>query len=177
MLKMVQESSVETVETNAVYEDDKGHKFEVMWDAYAECPRDIWDDESVSLCVLGGPRSCRLHDPAETLNTAMLELDAFHEDHGRLPTTEEWAGLCPDYWVWIGWHAVEEQRLYAVALDREAFTVDACEEFVHEYAQWADGYAFAVRPLDGCAEETISQIFADSEEDAVRQAVENGYFN
>lgn len=48
---------------------------------------------------------------------------------------------------------------------------------MHEYAQWADGHAFAVRPLDGCAEETISPIFADSEEDAVRQAVENGYFD
>lgn len=52
----------------------------------------------------------------------MHVLDNFHEENGRLPTQEEWENLCPDYWVYVGWHGMDTDRLFAAAFRKDTFT-------------------------------------------------------
>lgn len=57
----------------------------------------------------------------------MWEFDNFYEEHGRTPTQEEWENLCPDYWVYVGWHAMGAECLFAAAFDKEVFSTNPCE--------------------------------------------------
>ena len=91
-----------------------GHTFQVFQDIDSECPTE-WIDSADALCVIGGPHGCILHHPAKTDCPAMWEFDNFHEEHGRTPTQEEWAARCPDYWVYVGWHSMDANRLFAAA--------------------------------------------------------------
>lgn len=85
--------------------------------------------------------------------------------NGRIPTQEEWAALCPDYWVYVGWHSQLDSRLFAAAFRKDAFPVDPCESWVHEYSMWADGYVWEVSCSNG---DSLAGIYADSAEDAIR---------
>lgn len=159
----------------AVYRDDRdGRLYEVGYDPCPESPVDMWDN--AKLCVLGAAHGSQLDHPADSDCPAMWELDAFHEDNGRLPTTEEWARLCTDYHVWIGWADSDSSRLVAVALPKEDYPIDLTEDLTEEFSQWADGNAYYVRPVGDPVECTTAPVFADSAEDALRECIENGYF-
>lgn len=101
----------------------------------------------------------------------MHVLDNFHEENGRLPTQEEWAALCPDYWVYLGWHGMDTDRLFAAAFRKGTFPVDPCESWVHEYSLWADGYVWVVS--DETTGDSLAGIYADCEEDAIKYYTEN----
>lgn len=101
----------------------------------------------------------------------MWEFDNFHEEHGRIPTQEEWENLCPDYWVYVGWHAMDADRLFAVAFRKDVYPTNPCESWVHEYSMWADGYVWVVS--NETTGDCLAGIYADSEEDAIRQYIEN----
>lgn len=101
----------------------------------------------------------------------MWEFDNFHEEHGRTPTQEEWAALCPDYWVYVGWHGMDADRLFAAAFRKGTFSVDPCESWVHEYSLWADGYVWVVS--DETTGDSLAGIYADCEEDAIKYYTEN----
>lgn len=59
----------------------------------------------------------------------MWEFDNFHEEHGRIPTQEEWEALCPDYWVWVGWYSMGDS-LAGIYADNEE---DAIRLYITEY--------------------------------------------
>lgn len=147
-----------------------GHTFTCEHDTAAECPTE-WLDSADALCVIGGPHGCILHHPAKTDCPAMWEFDNFYEEHGRKPTQEEWENLCPDYWVYVGWHTQLDSRLFAVAFRKDAYPVNPCESWVHEYSLWADGYVWVVS--DTTTGDSLSGIYADSEEDAIKYYTEN----
>ena len=142
-----------------------GQTFQVCQDNCAQCPTK-WLDDASALCVLGGPCGCILHHPAETDCPAMREFDNFHEEHGRIPTQEEWEALCPDYWVWVGWYSMDTDRLFAAAFDKDVYPTNPCESWVHEYSMWADGYVWVV--TDTTTGDSLAGIYADNEEDAIR---------
>lgn len=150
--------------------EHEGHTYQVTQDEWAECPTE-WLDSADALCVLGGPHNCILHHPAETDCPAMHALDNFHEENGRLPTQEEWENLCPDYWVYLGWHGVDSDRLFAAAFRKDVCPTDPCESWVHEYSLWADGYVWFVS--DTTTGDSLAGIYADSEEDAIKHYIEN----
>lgn len=106
----------------------------------------------------------------------MWELNGFYAENERLPTTEEWARLCPDYHVWIGWVRSEGSRLVAVALPKADYPIDLTGDLAEQFSMWADGNAYYVRPVEDPVECTITPVFADSEEEALTQCLENGYF-
>nr|DAR75435.1 MAG TPA: hypothetical protein [Caudoviricetes sp.] len=147
-----------------------GHIFQAMQDECTECPTE-WLDSTDALCVIGGPHGCILHNPADTNCPAMLEFDNFHKEHGRKPTQEEWAALCPDYWVYVGWHGVDTDRMFAAAFRKNTFPIDPCESWVHEYSLWADGYVWLVHDLT--MDEYYGGIYTDSKEDAIKYYIEN----
>lgn len=147
-----------------------GQTFQVWQDDCAECPIK-WLDDASALCVIGAPRGGILHNPADTDCPAMWEFDNFHEEHGRIPTQEEWEALCPDYWVLVGWHTQLDSRLFAVAFDKDVYPTDPCESWVHEYSMWADGYVWVVS--NETTGDCLAGIYADNEEDAIRQYIEN----
>ena len=89
---------------------------------------------------------------------------------GASHTQEEWENLCPDYWVWVGWHSMDADRLFAAAFDKDVYPTNPCESWVHEYSMWADGYVWVVSCSNG---DCLAGIYADSEEDAVRNYIEN----
>ena len=126
---------------------------------------------AVALCVIGGPHGCTLNHPAETDCPAMWEFDNFHEEHGRTPTQEEWENLCPDYWVYVGWYRMDDDRLFAAAFRKDTWTTDPCESWVREYSLWADGYVWVVS--DTTTGDSLGGIYADSEEDAIKDYIEN----
>lgn len=95
----------------------------------------------------------------------MWEFDNFHEEHGRIPTQEEWEALCPDYWVYVGWYGMDADRLFAAAFRKDVCPTNPCESWVHEYSMWADGYVWVVSCSNG---DSLAGIYADSEEDAIR---------
>lgn len=129
-----------------------------------------WLDSADALCVIGGPHGCILHHPAEMDCSAMHALDNFQEENGRLPTQEEWENLCPDYWVYVGWHTQLHSRLFAVAISKETWSANPCESFVKEYSMWADGYVWVVS--DTTTGDSVSGISADTEEDAIKYYTE-----
>ena len=96
----------------------------------------------------------------------MWEFDNFHEEHGRTPTQEEWAALCPDYWVYVGWYGMDADRLFAAAFRKEVYPTNPRESWVREYSLWADGYAWVVS--DTTPGDSLAGIYADSEEDAIK---------
>ena len=150
--------------------EHKGHTFQVFHDEWAECPTE-WLDSADALCVIGGPHGSILHNPAETDCPAMWEFDNFHEEHGRIPTQEEWENLCPDYWVYVGWHTQLDSRLFAAAFRKDTWTTDPCESWVREYSLWADGYVWVVS--DETTGDSLASIYAESEEDAIKYYTEN----
>lgn len=145
-----------------------GRTFTCEQDYYAECPVE-WLDDASALCVIGAPHGSILDNPADTNCPAMWKFDDFYEEHGRIPTQEEWENLCPDYWVWVGWHTMDADRKFAVAFDKEEYPVDPCEAWVREYSQWADGYVWVV--TDTTTGDSLGSIYADSEEDAIKQYI------
>ena len=147
-----------------------GQTFTCEQDTDAECPIQ-WLDDASALCVIGAPRGSVLHNPADTNCPAMWEFDNFHEEHGRIPTQEEWEALCPDYWVLVGWHGVDVDRLFTAAFRKDMFTTDPCESWMHEYSMWADGYVWVVS--NETTGDSLAGIYADSEEDAIRNYIEN----
>lgn len=88
-----------------------------------------------------------------------------------MPTQEEWAALCPDYWVYVGWHGMDADRLFAVAISKDSCSTNPCESYVHEYSLWADGYAWVVS--DETTGDSLGGIYAESEEDAIKYYTEN----
>ena len=165
---MIQTQFAHTINVPDEWEHN-GHTFHVFPDEYAECPTE-WLDSADALCVIGGPHGCVLHHPAETDCPAMWEFDNFHEEHGRIPTQEEWAALCPDYWVYVGWHTQLDSRLFAAAFRKDTFPANPCESWVHEYSMWADGYVWVVS--DTTTGDSVSGISADTEEDAIKYYTE-----
>lgn len=165
---MIQTQFAHTVTIPDEWEHE-GHTFQVFHDEYAECPTQ-WLDSADALCVIGGPHGCILHHPAETDCPAMHALDNFHEENGRLPTQEEWENLCPDYWVFIGWYAMDVDRLFAVAISKETWSANPCKSFVEEYSMWADGYVWVVS--DTTTGDSVRGISADTEEDAIKYYTE-----
>ena len=111
---MIQTQFAHTITVPDEWEHE-GHTYQATQDEWAECPTE-WLDSADALCVLGGPHNCILHHPAETDCPAMHALDNFHAENGRLPTQEEWENLCPDYWVYLGWHGVDSDRLFATCV-------------------------------------------------------------
>ena len=91
----IEDAQQRIVRTAAVYEDDAGNLYEVDFDTCAENPVDMWD--GAELCVLAAPHGEQLNDPGSNDCDAMWELNGFHADNKRLPSTKEWARLCPDY--------------------------------------------------------------------------------
>lgn len=166
---MIQTQFAHTVNVPDEWEHD-GHTFQVIQDEWAECPT-VWLDSADALCVLGGPHNCILHHPAETDCPAMHALDNFHEENDRLPTQEEWENLCPDYWVYLGWHGVDSDCLFAAAFRKDVCPTNPCESWVHEYSLWADGYVWVVS--DTTTGDSLAGIYADSEEDAIKHYIEN----
>lgn len=166
---MIQTQFAHTINVPDEWEHE-GHTFQVFQDIGSECPTE-WVDSADALCVIGGPHGCILHHPAETDCPAMHALDNFHEEHGRLPTQEEWENLCPDYWVYIGWHSQDADRLFAAAFRKDVYPVDPCESWVREYSLWADGYVWVVS--DETTGDSLAGIYADSEEDAIKYYTEN----
>jgi hypothetical protein len=166
---MIQTQFAHTINVLDEWEHD-GHTFQVFQDEWSECPTE-WLDSADALCVLGGPHGCILHNPAETDCPAMWAFDNFYEEHGRKPTQEEWAALCPDYWVYVGWHSMDADRLFAAAFRKDTWTTDPCEGYVHEYSMWADGYVWGVS--DTTMGGSLAGIYADSEEDAIKYYIEN----
>ena len=166
---MIQTQFAHTINVPDEWEHE-GHTFQVFQDEFAECPTE-WMDSNDALCVLGGPHGCILHHPAETDCPAMHVLDNFHEENGRLPTQEEWENLCPDYWVYLGWHSMDADRLFAVAISKGTWSANPCESFVKEYSMWADGYVWVV--TDTTTGDSVSGISADTEEDAIKYYTEN----
>lgn len=165
---MIQTQFAHTINVPDEWEHE-GHTFQVFHDEYAECPTQ-WLDSADALCVIGGPHGCILHHPAETDCPAMWEFDNFHEEHGRIPTQEEWENLCPDYWVWVGWHTQLDSRLFAAAFRKDAYPINPCESWVTEYSMWADGYVWVVS--DTTTGDSVSGISADTEEDAIKYYTE-----
>ena len=157
-----------------VYRDENGNLYAVGFDTCAENPVELWDN--AELCVLVAPRGEQLNDPGDSDCDAMWELNGFHADNKRLPSTKEWARLCPDYHVWIGWVQGDCERLIAVALPKADYPVDTTEDLVQQFSKWADGYVYYVQPVDGPVECTIAPVYATSAENALRECIENGYF-
>ena len=167
-------TKIEQPKTRELYRDECGNTYEVDFDTCAENPVDMWD--GAELCVLVAPRGEQLNDPGNSDCDAMCKLNGFHAENKRLPSTKEWARLCPDYHVWIGWVQGECERLIAVALPKADYPVDLTECLVEDFSRWADGNAYYVRPVGDPVECTIAPVFADSAEDALRECLENAYF-
>lgn len=167
-------TKVEQPKTRELYRDEYGNIFEVGFDTCAENPVEAWDN--AELCVLAAPHGSQLNDPTDSDCGAMRKLDGFHAENKRLPSTQEWARLCPDYHVWIGWVQGDCERLIAVALPKADYPVDLTECLVEDFSRWADGKAYYVRPVGDPVECTIAPVFADSAEDALRECLENAYF-
>lgn len=119
-----------------VYRDENGNLYAVGFDTRAENPVELWDN--AELCVLVAPYGERLDDPGDSDCDAMRELDAFRTVNGRLPTTEEWGRLCPDYHVWIKWVDSENSRLVAGALPKAdgSLTPATCSAWRRVRATW-----------------------------------------
>nr|DAY43456.1 MAG TPA: hypothetical protein [Caudoviricetes sp.] len=143
-------TKVKQPKTRELYRDEYGNIFEVGFDTCAENPVEVWDN--AELCVLAAPHGSQLNDPTDSDCDAMRKLDGFHAENKRLPSTQEWARLCPDY------------------------PIDLTECLVEDFSRWADGNAYFVRPVEDPAECTIAPVFADSAEDALLECIENGYF-
>lgn len=80
---MIQTQFAHTINVPDEWEHN-GQTFQVWQDTDAECPTE-WLDDASALCVIGAPRGCILHNPADTNCPAMWEFDNFHEEHGRTP--------------------------------------------------------------------------------------------
>ena len=160
---MIQTQFAHTINVPDEWEHN-GHTFQVFQDEFAECLTQ-WLDSA------DGPHGCILHHPAETDCPAMWEFDNFHEEHGRMPTQEEWAALCPDYWVYVGWHSMDADRLFAAAFRKDTWATNPCESLVHEYSLWADGYVWVV--TDTTTGDSLGDIYADSKEEAIQHYIEN----
>ena len=167
-------TKVEQPKTRELYRDEYGNTYEIGFDTCAENPVDMWD--GAELCVLGALHGEQLDNPGDSDCDAMWELYGFHAENERLPTTEEWARLCPDYHVWIGWVGCDNRRLVAIAMHKKDCTFNMCEDLAEEFCKWADGKAYYVQPVNDPVECTIAPVFADSAEDALTQCLENGYF-
>lgn len=165
---MIQTQFAHTINVPDEWEHD-GHTFQVTQDIDAECPIK-WLDDASALCVISGPRECILHNPADTNCPAMWEFDNFHVEHRRTPTQEEWAALCPDYWVYVGWYSMDADRMFAVAISKDKCPTNPCEPWVHEYSMWADGYVWVVS--DETTGDSLAGIYAESEEDAIKYYIE-----
>lgn len=166
---MIQTQFAHTINIPDEWEHN-GYTFQVTQDEWAECPTE-WLDSGDALCVIGGPHGSILHHPAKTDCPAMWAFNNFYEENGRLPTQEEWEVLCPDYWVYFGWYGIDEGRLFAAAFRKDVFTTDPCEGCVHEYSLWADGYVWVV--IDTTTGDSLGGIYADTEEDAIKQYIED----
>lgn len=166
---MIQTQFAHTINVPDEWEHE-GHTFQVSHDDWAECPTE-WLDNADALCVIGGPRGSILHHPTETDCPAMWAFDNFYEEHGRKPTQEEWEALCPDYWVYVGWHSMDADRLFAAAFRKDTWTTDPCGGYVHEYSMWADDYVWTV--TDTTTGDSLSGIYADTEEDAIKYYIED----
>ena len=127
---MIQTQYAHTIQVPDEWEHE-GHTFQVTQDIDAECPVK-WLDDASALCVIGCPQGGILHNPSETNCPAMWEFDNFYEEHGRIPTQEEWENLCPDYWVLIGWRRMGTERLFAIAISKDECSSNPCESWVHE---------------------------------------------
>lgn len=106
----------------------------------------------------------------------MRELDVFYAENERLPTTEEWARLCPDYHVRIGWVCSDNSRLVAVAMPKADYLIDLTEDLAEQFSMWADGWVYYVRLVSEPVECAVAPVFACSAEGALRECLENAYF-
>lgn len=77
-------TKIEQPRTCELYQDEYGNTYEVGFDTCAENPVDMWDGGE--LCVLAAPHGDE-PDPGDSDYDAMWELDGFHAEHERLPTT------------------------------------------------------------------------------------------
>lgn len=68
--------------------------------------------------------------------------------------------------MWVGWHGMDTDLLFTVALDKDVYPTDPCESWVHEYSMWVDGYVWVVS--NETTGDSLAGIYADSEEDAIR---------
>lgn len=66
---------------------------------------------------------------------------------------------------------MDAERLFAAAFDKEVFSTNPCESWVHEYSMWADSYVWVVS--NETTGDCLAGIYADSEEDAIRNYIEN----
>lgn len=66
---------------------------------------------------------------------------------------------------------VNVDRLFAAAFRKDTWTTNPCESWVHEYSLWADGYVWVVS--DTTTGDSLGGIYAESEEDAIKQYIEN----
>ena len=162
----------------SVYRDDRdGRLYEVGYDPCPESPVDIWD--GAELFVLEAPRGEDRDDPFMSDNPAMRELAWLQIESRRdeWPSTTEWARKCPDYHVRIGWEVGDYPRLLAIALPKSEYPVDVCRDLAAMFSKWADGFVYYVQPVGEPVECIVTSIFAEDEEDALRQCIENGYFD
>ena len=124
-------TKIEQPKTRELYRDEYGNTYEVDFDTRAENPVDMRD--GAELCVLVAPRGEQLNDPGSSDCDAMWELDGFYAENERLPTTEEWARLCPDYHVWIVWMGCDDRRLVAAALPKPDYQFNMCEDLAEDF--------------------------------------------
>lgn len=73
--------------------------------------------------------------------------------------------------MYFGWYGIDEGRLFAAAFRKDAFPINPCESWVHEYSLWADGYVWVVS--DTTTGDSLGGIYADTEEDAIKQYIED----
>lgn len=169
-VKLTQTQFAHTINVPDEWEHD-GHTFRVFQDIDAECPTEWYD----SLEIITLNRYSRTNLPTYATSDGaewdVLEIMCNQFTNYSDLTTEAWESACKAC-------GIDNPNVMITNLgsDNESVAIVAdpdtdLESFVSIYNQWANGYVWVVS--DETTFDSLGGIYADSEEDAIKQYIKD----
>ena len=167
---MIQTQFAHTVTVPDEWEHN-GHTYQVFQDIDAECPTEWYDSLEIITLDPYSRTTLPSYATSDGAEWDVLEIMRNQFGHRSDITTEAWEDACKAC-------GIDNPNVMVTNLGsgKESVAIAAepgtdIEGFVNNYNQWADGYVWVVSDTTTC--DSLAGIYADSEEDAIKQYVEN----
>lgn len=167
---MIQTQFAHTINVPNEWEHD-GHTYQVTQDIDSECPTEWYDSLEIITLDRYSHTNLPTYAQSDGAEWDVLEIMRNQLSHSSDITTETWEKACkacgidnPNVMIT---NLGSEKESVAIIADSDT----DLESFVSNYNQWADGYVWFVS--DTTTGDSLAGIYADTEEDAIKQYIEN----
>lgn len=166
---MIQTQFAHTIDVPDEWEHE-GHTFQVLQDTDAECPTEWYDSLEIITLNRYSHTNLPSYAPSDSAEWDVLDIMRNQFIWNSDLTTEAWENACTAC-------GIDNPNVMITRLGSENESVaivaesgNDLESFVNTYNQWANGCVWVV--YDTTTGNALGSIYAESEEDAIKQYVE-----